>query len=174
VGRVAELLEWALNTNGAERPPEVKGDPGGLATMTADHYAPAGYDAQPLPGDYFATHDGPATGEDVVSGYHDPRIDRKAGPGETRLYSRAGPGGLAAEMWCKRDGTVEISSLLPLSKIILNGVEIDTEGNVTVPGFVTAAGEITAQDVTPITAVGLSTHMHNTAMGPTSPPTGGT
>jgi hypothetical protein len=174
MGRVAELLSWAQNTNGSEKSPLAKGDPGGLATCEAEHFDSSGVDAQPLPGDFFASHDGPGTGDDVVSGYHDPKTTRKAGAGEHRIYARSAPGVVSAEIWCKANGTVEISSLFAGGKVVINGVEIDQDGNVKVPGDVSSAGEVTAKDATPATAVGLSTHLHNSAMGPTSPPTGGT
>jgi Phage protein Gp138 N-terminal domain len=45
-------------------------------------------------------------------------------------------------------------------------------GNLVVSGSVSAAGQVTAMSAT--TPVGLSTHLHNTAMGPSGPPNPGT
>lgn len=166
MGRVAAFLSWALNTNSSEQPPEIKGDPGGEAVCTAEHFSPPGIDSQPCQGDYFATHDGPGTGDEVVSGYHDPKeANRKAGSGEARIYARDGDGATVCEVWCKADGSVEINSIKSGSVLKLNGVEIDQDGNIKAPG------EITAKEGA--ASVSLSTHVHNSAMGPTSPPTAG-
>lgn len=173
MGRIALFLSWALNNNSSKQPPEVKGDPGGGAIFTADHFSPAGYDSQPVEGDYFSTHDGPGTGDEIVSGYHDPNeANRKAGPGEARTYARDSSGAVACEVFCKADGTIEIKSLAGGSKLNLNGVEIDQNGNIKTPGNVLAIGEVTAKDGAD--SVSLSGHLHNTAMGPTSGPTPGT
>jgi hypothetical protein len=49
---------------------------------------------------------------------------------------------------------------------------VNVIGNLVVSGSVSAAGQVTAMaDTTP---VGLSTHLHNTAMGPSGPPNPGT
>ncbi len=173
MGRVAEFLSWALNNNSSEQPPEVKGDPGGGAIYTAEHYAPAGFDSQPSKGDFFATFSGPGTGDEIVSGYHDPnRNNRKAGAGEARTYARDASGAVACEVYCRANGTIEIKSIAGGSKLNLNGVEIDQNGNITTPGNVLATGEVTAKDGA--ASVSLSTHLHNSAMGPTSGPTPGT
>jgi hypothetical protein len=148
MGRIAQLLSWALNRNGDDRPPEAKGDPGGLATFTAEDFQPSGVDAQPLEGDYFATHEGPATGDEIVSGYLDTLTARKAGPGEYRVYARSGPGEVSAEIILRASGEIEISSIKSGSKITLNGVTIDQDGNISTPGDVEGAG------------VSLSTHTH--------------
>jgi len=174
MGRVAEFLSWALNTNSDKRPPEVKGDPGGGAVVTAENFSPAGVDSQPVEGDFFATHDGPGTGDEIVSGYHDPKpSNRKAEAGETRTYARDSNGAVVCEVWCKADGTVAINSIKTGSVLNLNGVEIDQDGNISTPGVIGAQGEITT-DANPLGSVSLSTHDHNSAMGPTSPPTPGT
>lgn len=174
MGRVASFLSWALNTNSSEQPPEVKGDPGGEATFTAEHFAPPGIDSQPVDGDFFATHSGPGTGDEIVSGYHDPKeANRKAGAGETRTYARDSEGTVVCEVWCKADGTISIASIKSGSTIDLNGFVIDQDGNTSTPGTMTSDGEITT-NANPLGSVGLSTHDHNSAMGPTSPPTPGT
>ena len=154
MGRVAEFLEW-LRPARTGAPYEGKGDPGGGATFAGQSFPPIGEDSQALPGDYFVTVRGPSTGEEIIVGYHDPKLTPRAGPGERRIYSRDSGGNIVAEIHLKDDGV-----------IVLNGVEIDPNGNLTAPGEVTAkAGGA---------SVGLSTHLHNTAMGPSDKPTPGT
>lgn len=171
MGRVAEFLSWALNTNTDKQPPEVKGDPGGLATFTAEHFSPPGIDSQPVKGDFFATHDGPGTGDEIVSGYHDPKpTNRKAEDGEIRTYARDGEGVVVCEVWCKKSGEICITSIKAGSTINLNGFIIDQDGNTSTPGTMTSDGEITT-NANVAGSVSLSTHEHNTAMGPTTPPT---
>ena len=173
MGRIAEFLSWALNSNSSEQAPEVKGDPGGGAIFTADHFTCSGFDSQPIKGDFFCTFSGPGTGDEIVGGYHDTnKENRKAGPGEARSYARDSNGAAVCEVFCKSDGTIEITSIASGSKLNLNGVEIDQNGNITTPGNVLAVGEVTAKDGA--ASVSLSTHIHNSAMGPTSKPTEGT
>ena len=61
---------------------------------------------------------------------------------------------------------------------IIGDVEIQgalsTSDDVTVTGNVKASAEVSAMNASPATAVHLSTHIHPTAVGPTSPPTPGT
>jgi hypothetical protein len=135
MAQIATVLSSARSTDetGAHLT-DVKVDPGGNTSVTAEHYAAAG--------------------------------------------ARAADGTPVVEMWLKADGTFVISGLLPAGGKIeldpltgtldLNGLKIDTSGNLTTPG------EITAKDATPATSVTLSRHLHGTAVGPTSAPTPGT
>ncbi|MCA9610256.1 MAG: hypothetical protein KC619_31890 [Myxococcales bacterium] len=72
----------------------------------------------------------------------------------------------------KPNGDVTVSNangsiaLASGGNVTINGVVIDTDGNITAPG------EVTAMDGP--TSVSLSTHKHGTAMGPSDAPTPGT
>lgn len=167
MGRVAEVLafERVTDESGAHVD-EVKVDPGGGAITTAEHFGAAGDDAPPLPGDYAALEETSGAGREQCTGYLDPKNEGRAAPGEKRIYARDAQGVLVADIWLKGNGDVELKSIRAGSKIILNGVEIDQTGNITAPGEVTAMGAAVP--------VNLSTHLHPTAMGPTSPPTPGT
>lgn len=138
----------------------VKIDPGGQATFTGENFAPAGDDSLPLPADSAVVVD--ASGRDVVVGYVDPKNEGKAAPGEKRTYARDAAGKVVAEIWAKANGDVAITSLEAGGKIILNGVEIDQQGNIKAPG------EITGMAAT--TAVNVTTHVHPTGVGPSGPP----
>ena len=164
MGRIAKLLSWALNTNSDVQPPEAKGDSGGGVVFNADHFQDSGFDSQPLPDDYFATTPGVGSGDEIVSGYHDTNsANRKAGPGEARTYARDADGVAVCEVWCKADGTIEISSIADGSTLNLNGVIIDTDGNLTAPGKITTKAGTLGE-------VELGSHDHNTSTGPSGPP----
>ncbi len=107
------LKAWIAEVIGFERsgPREtVQVDPGGGANKTADHFAPSGIDAPPLPGDFAAGTGSSGAGTAQVTGYSDPNNTRKALGGEVRLYARDANGVQVAEIWAKRDGTVETTN----------------------------------------------------------------
>lgn len=160
IGRVLELL---TNAGGQA---EVKTDSGGGDTATALTYTPAGIDSKPLVDDYAVMVAGTRTDEGFAIAFYDQKLEDDVEDGETRVYSRESAGTLAASILLKKDGNIEIESIGSGSVITLNGVTIDQDGNITSPAEVTATGATGT--------VALSTHLHNTAMGPTAPPTGGT
>lgn len=143
--------------------------------VIAEHFEPAGDDSPPLPGDSMAVEEGPGTGAEHVTGYHDPSAAtaRQAAPGEKRIYSRAGQDVLAATVWLKADGTVLIrSELAPAGGTF----EINpATGEITMNGKATvdALGEVKAKtDVAG--GVSLTGHMTPSPMGPLGPPVPGT
>lgn len=87
---------------------DVKCLPGGRNAVTAAHFADAGDDSLPLPGDAAALEESSGTGTGQVAGYHDPKTPPKAGPGEKRIYARSAPGTASAEIWLQADGSVRI------------------------------------------------------------------
>lgn len=144
---------------------DVQCDPGGGANVTAPVFAPPGTDAAPLPGDWVALEDSPGTGAEQATGFADTKLEGKAKPGEHRIYARRADGTLAIELWLKADGTLVIGSG---GDVTINGVTITASGEIRAPG------EVTAMASTPATSVGLSTHLHGSNTGPTTPPTAGT
>jgi hypothetical protein len=164
-------IERAEREDGA-KVTDVQVDPGGSANVSAEHFAAAGDDAPPLPGDSAITVPSSGRGKEAAVGYVDPKIDAKAQPGEKRIYARDGDGVLIGEIWLKGDGTIVITNreggaieMAPGGNVTINGVLIDTSGNVVAPG------EITAKDGP--TSVKLTTHNHPDAMGGTGPATPG-
>jgi hypothetical protein len=168
MGSIAEVekVERVTNEDGVPGV-DVTCDPGGEERFTAHHIQPVGDDALPLPGDYAETVDAPGAGAEDAVGYVDVRNVGVALPGEKRTYARNLAGEVVCEIWAKRNGDVELRSIAAGGKIILNGAEIDQQGNFTTPGEVTAKAETPA-------AVKLSTHLHPTGVGPAGPPTPGT
>lgn len=142
--------------------------------VTAEHYAPPGIDAVPLEGDTAVQVAGAGNGRKAVVGYMDTVNAGVAEAGEVRIYSRNGDKEVVAYAWLKSGGEVVIRAgssggtitLKPEGNVVINGVTIDTDGNVITPGDVTVKEG--ASQVT------VSTHLHPTAMGPSGAPTPGT
>jgi hypothetical protein len=151
-GLIGEVKGIERTTEGID----ITADPGGGATVSAQHFGPSGDDAPPLPGDFAALEDSPGAGGKQISGYHDPNNASKAADGEKRIYARNAAGIVVAEVWLKADGSVEIISTVTGFKTIVN-----------------STGDVLAKAGTP-NQVGLTTHVHPTAMGPSGPPTPGT
>jgi hypothetical protein len=153
---------------------EVKIDAGANEIATVEHFGNCGDDAPPLQGDVAALEDSVGAGGEQATGYLDIRNEGKAAQGEKRIYARDKDGNVVAEIWLKGSGSITIENgsghvtIGDDGNVDINGVKIDTDGNLVAKGEVTAKGE------TPGTAVSLSTHLHNSAMGPVSPPTAGT
>lgn len=143
---------------------EVTVDLGGGDLVTAEHYGDPGVDAPPLPGDEVVVEELDGAGAASATAYQDPKNPGVAIPGEHRTYARDAAGVIVAEIWAKADGWVAVKTIKSGAKIDLNGVQIDEQGNMTVPG------EITAMAAVPATAVKLSTHIHPTGVGPSGPP----
>lgn len=167
-----------------------KAAPGNEPALQAEHYGAPGDDAHPLAGDYAYLAPGPRTGRWAALGYLDSKSTPVAGPGDRRIYSRSEPGTKAAEVWCKADGTilarndavaVELApdgsasldngsgsiELQSGGNVVINGVTIDTSGNISTGGSIEGDGITDSNgDVT------LGTHTHGTPPS-TPPPTAG-
>jgi len=116
MGRIATVLEFIRETVGTNEIAQVKGDPGGGAAFTAQHFDGTGVDAQPLTGDIMATGDSPGTNSQHITGYADPKKRGKASQGERRLYCRdASTGEEVGELWLKNDGTLAIDMTVATS-----------------------------------------------------------
>jgi hypothetical protein len=179
MGGIAEVI----SIDRSAEPAEIKVD--AEDPRTPEHYQPAGDDALPLAGDFAAVEgddEGSSSGQ--VVGYHDPiDANRKASPGEKRIYARSPEGVLVAEVWLKNDGTLALKSVLatsggsidiqPSGNVVINGVTFDPEGNISTPGDIEAGGDIDAEGTIAAPEVAIaglahSTHTHNSA-APGSP-----
>jgi hypothetical protein len=150
---------------------QVQVDLGDEEIVTAEHLGAPGEDALPLVGDEAMVQECEGAGATFCTGYADPKNAGGAQEGEHRRYARDDQGTLVCEVWLKRDGTIALRSVAAGSKVDLNGVLIDQQGNLTAPGEITAmAGTPDA----PLPGVKLSTHLHGTGVGPTTAPTPGT
>lgn len=170
---MATVLSFLRVIRNDAKASDVKIDPGGGPNITAEHFSSAGDDSHPLPGDFAVTNDVQRSGGEVIVGYLDPLNDQKANPGDKRIYARdANTGAMIVELWLKNDGSTVLSNangsltLQANGDFLINGVTIDTNGNISTSGTVNA-DDVTAdnQDVT------LSTHKHPAS---NTPPTPGT
>lgn len=197
MGRIAKLLSFVRSAVKGTKVSNVKVDPGGGANITAQHFSAPGDDSHPLPDDYVATMPVQRTGSEVAVGYLDPKSEQKAQPGDKRIYARdPADGSVVVEIWLKNDGTAVTSNangsvtLSPDGSIkgtnsngsfelqaggnfVVNGVTIDTSGNITSPATITAP---TVVGSTSLTAAGKEMAGHNHAItggssapGPTGP-----
>lgn len=158
----------------------VRVDFGGEDPASPELALAPGDDSPPLPGDVAATTEDGGTGTDFVVGCQDTKNAGTAQPGEKRFYGRDGDGNQVNEWWLKGDGSItwknNAGGLVEMGgadgAVKINGVKIDTSGNMTVPGKVEVDGEVTAMAQGP--GVKLSAHTHPDAMGGTAPPAPGT
>lgn len=118
--------------------------------LTAEHFAPPGIDARPIPGDYVLLTPMPndrwhATSYDMVE-------VPVAKDGEVRIVARdPSSGKVVASFFMTGDGSVTI-----------NGLVIDKDGNLHTPGEITTSkGGLD---------INLSDHIHLHSMGPTKGP----
>lgn len=136
---------------------------------TADNFNAPGDDSQALPGDAIIMVPLSDRGSRIIIASVDANNTSKAKPGEKRLYSRSEGGEIVAELWLKGDGSVELSNedgaieLAPSGTVTINGMVIDSSGNISTPGTI-KAGPLGA-------VVSLAGHIHNSPAGPTTPPT---
>lgn len=207
MGRIAIILSFVRSLAGEAKVSDVKVDPGGGANITAQHFAPAGDDAHPLPDDYAATVPVQRTGSEVAVGYIDPKNEQKAQPGDKRIYARDPEDGrTVVEIWLKstgeattanengsavlspdggstlttpeatfhasEDGSIKGNNsagsfeLQAGGNFVVNGVTIDTSGNIS------TAGKLNADDVTADNQnVTLSTHLTPALNQPPTPGT---
>ena len=179
MGRIGKILSFLRVTKNDAKQTDVKIDPGAGANVTAQCFAPAGDDSQPLPNDYALTSSVPQTGGAAVVGFVDPTSEPVAGPGEVRRYARDSSGVTVAEQWLKSDGSAITSNdngnieLLADGSIKLTtpaGVNVfNTDGSV---DFSNGAKLDASGDYISATGISLNLHTHIGNLGsPTSPPT---
>jgi hypothetical protein len=138
---------------------DVEVDMGGGVIVTAEHSGSAACEDPPIKGDEAYLLRGEGSGSWTIVGFG--RTDTpSAGPGEFRVTARDPDSkAVVAEFYMRRDGT-----------IVINGVSIDPDGNISTPGNMKAEGEVTASAGS-AGAIDLSTHIHGHPMGPTQGPT---
>lgn len=197
MGRIGKLLSFVRTLRNGSKVSDAKVDLGGGENILSEHFSDAGDDSFPLDTDYVLASQIPRAGGHVVAGYLDPINEPIAMPGDKRIFARDPATGIAiVEVWLKGDGAALVSNancsftLDPAGSIkgingngsfeleiggdcVINGVVIDTSGNITSPA------KIDAQEVdaaTSLIAAGkeIVAHTHpitggSSAPGPTGP-----
>jgi hypothetical protein len=188
MGRIAKLLSFVREVRNGAKVSDSKVDPGGGANITAQHFAAAGDDSHPMPGDYVALNTDSGSGRESAVGYLDPLNAPKALTGDRRIYARSASGALVVEVWLKNTGEATILNangsvtlrqdggtitttpgstfdakadgsikgdngsgsfeLEAGGDFLVNGVIIDTSGNITSPATITAPNVAGASSVT--------------------------
>lgn len=112
MGAVAAVLAFTKQVIAGVYSAVVKVDLGGGRIITPQHFSAPGDDAQPLADDFAALVETKGAGSQSVVGYHDPRNEPKAGPGEKRGYARdPTTGEPVAEIWAKNTGEIVLEVL---------------------------------------------------------------
>ena len=175
MGLIVKILSFArrIKSNGVKLS-EVKGDDGGGNVRTAEHYGPVGDDSVPLLTDKAIGVEIPRTGGIAIVGYLDPLNDTVAQAGEKRVFARdPDSGGIVCNIYLKNDGSIIGANdngsfeLEAGGDFKINGLTIDSSGNINGSGTIAMTGDIVAGTVS------LKTHVHPIASGSSAPgPTG--
>lgn len=161
MGLIATILDFlSVNRNNANIN-DVTVKSGGNYNITAEQYI--AIDKQPLKTDYAFLVQDSGTGRHVVLGYIDPINTNEANEGEEGLKGRSPEGGaVVCRVFVRNDGSVQINNengnfvLNPNGDFNLNGVIIDTQGNITTPASISASLDISSD--TSMTAPQMTTN----------------
>lgn len=175
MGFLTVLKAFVRRMRDGARVSEAQIDLGGGDIRTGIHVSSPGEDSYPLDSDQAVAVPYVKTGQFLIVGYLDTVTEPTAEPGEKRLFSRDSQGAIAAEVTLANDGTVTLSNsngsivLQSGGNVILNGVSIDSSGNISTPGSISADVEVSAA------TIDLTTHVHSgvttgvTNSGPPAP-----
>lgn len=196
MGRIGRLLSFVRTLRNGSKVSDVKIDLGGGENILSEHFSDAGDDSFPLESDYVLTSQVPRSGGQVVAGYLDPINAPKALPGDKRIVGRDQATGLVVvDVWLKSSGEAVTANdngsftLNPDGSIKgingsgsfelevggdfrVNGVVIDTSGNITSPAKIDA---VTVEATTSLLAATkeIAGHDHTIDSGSSAPgPTG--
>ncbi len=118
-GVIATVLSTERKKRNGAQVTDVKSDSGGEHILTPEHFSPAGDDSLPLPGDSLGGIPVQGSGRSIVSGYVDPINPGVAKPGEVRRYSRDDEGTVQATFHLRKDGSVEVQSVVGFASMVL-------------------------------------------------------
>ena len=175
MGIIALILSFArtIKSNGVKLS-EIKADIGGGDIRSAEHYGPAGDDSVPLLTDKAVGIEIPRTGGISIVGYLDPNNDPIAQAGEKRIFARdQSSGNVVCDLYLKADGSIIGSNANGAFELenggdfIINGLTIDSSGNISGSGTITMTGDIKSGTIS------LKGHKHPILAGSSAPgPTG--
>lgn len=172
-GLIAKLLSFTRVTKNGAKVSDVKVDRSGGDNATPEHFSSPGDDSFPITTDYVALMPVGSGSRFVTVGYVDPINEPKGTEGDKRIYARdPSDGSVVAEVWLKSDGSITGENgngsfaLQADGKFVVNGVEIDTMGNITSPTSISAPSVVA-------NGKELAGHNHNILSGSSAPgPTG--
>lgn len=161
MGKLGKVLSFLRSAKRGLPASLVKSDTGAGLNRTPQHCSDAGEDSRPMPGDYAVLVPIEGTGKYVTVAYIDPVNEPVAEEGDRRTYARDSSGVAVVELWLKSDGSAVLSNIngsvtlgaggsilgtnangsFELEEggdFVVNGVTIDTSGNITSPASVSA------------------------------------
>lgn len=139
MGRLGRLLSYLYTTVGTDKAADIKYDPGGGANITAHHAEPANQTSRPLPQDLTVAIPVPGEGREVIVAFIDPNNLQDIAEGEHKTYARDAAGAVVCSVHLLATGAIEITNssgamtLGSSGTVSINGVTIDTSGNITAP-----------------------------------------
>lgn len=110
MGWVGKLISFVSGKRNGVDFKESQVDPGAGANITAEHFADAGDDSHPLPGDFISAVDIPRTGGSIATGYVDAKNTPIAAAGEKRIYGRDSDGVVVNQIHLFNDGKVVVKN----------------------------------------------------------------
>ncbi len=153
MGRLAKLLSFTRVVRNDANFTEVKIDPDGGSNITAEHFSAPGDDSYPLITDIVITSQNKRTGGESVIGYIDVKNAGVAAEGDKRIYARDSSGAVVCDIWLKNSGIIDVTTngdvnvsaggavnIVSSGDTNINGVIIDTNGNMIVPDSLKVAG----------------------------------
>lgn len=155
MGMIGKVLSYVYAKLGESEDAvaDIKFNPGGGANQTTWHAEPANQTSQPLAGDFVVVMPIPGEGKTVAVAFIDPKNPQDIAAGEHKTYSRDETGAIKCSVHLKADGTITINNdagsfeMQAGGNVIINGVTIDTSGNITGAADVTASGTVGADTV---------------------------
>lgn len=170
MGLISKVINYLVTIRNNANVNDVTIQTGGNFNITAEQYNDAGSFSQPLTTDYAVAVRDSGTGRMIVVGFVDPLNENEANAGDSGIYGRNAAGTVVCRVFCRSDGSVEINNangfflLEPNGVFTINGVTIDTNGNLTSPATVTAvsavATNVTAESSMLIAGKELANHTH--------------
>ena len=163
-------------------------DAGGANYLSCEYYQSSGEDTYPVPGDYVLLVPALQNGQHIAIGIVDTDNAQNAAIGESRTYSRNASGQEQASVWLKNNGDIELTNGTASGTLAANGAilftngagsfGLDSGGNFIVNGVtIDTGGNISGAATMEAGGVEFTVHIHtqpNDAAGngqaPTSPP----
>lgn len=175
-GLIAKAISFVRAKRGTTKVIDVKCDTGGGKLITTELSQPSGDDAPPLGGDYLAILRVKRSGSGMVVGIVDPESSQKANGGEKRIYGRDADGAEVCEIWLKNDGSIKAENKKGSFELgvdgtfSVNGVTIDSSGNIITKGSVTMAATVTtALSIGGVNLPASHTHLYTDTGNPVNP-----
>ncbi len=147
MGRIGRVLSYIYGALNGDTVADIKTDLGGGDNRETWHAEPANQTSRPLAQDLVVAVPVPGAGRHVAVAFIDPANPQDIEQGEHKTYARDGEGAVVCHVYLNAEGTVEVQATRAINllndngyvnlgssgEVDINGVIIDTSGNVTLP-----------------------------------------